>query len=428
MQSKLQPKGLLDAPLETFVAAARDKGIAFRIDLAEALPDSFYCDKTKLTQVLTTLADQAVRRTSQGGVRVHFGTDNTAGALRLVFCVEDTCAGFDAGAMSQVLDLDVPVGSWPRELSASDSAVALRMASKLVSLLGGKLCCEGNSQGTKFFFAIPLRSGEGGNAASGPQLQPQAQKPVVQNVVTPVPEATSGLFGVKILVVDDVEENRALVEVLLKKLNHKVTFAKNGQEAVELCRKEEFDTILMDIQMPVLDGMEATKQIRAEGLNTRTKIIAMTASGQKSDDLAALDAGCDDCLSKPIDRKKLERKLARIVEQVKQLHIANTGGEIVSFLEGDPDYQKAVETFVENLPSRVDEIKNAYKKGDMKDLAFKVHALKGLGGFAGFPVFTEKAKVMEQTLKANEIDKLTCQVDELVQLCLRTKIKGEKAI
>jgi CheY-like chemotaxis protein len=428
MQSKLRPKELLDAPLEMIAAAARDKEIAFRIDLAETLPESFYCDKSKLTQVLTTLADQAVRRTSQGGVRVHFGIENTAGVLRLLFCVEDTGGGFDTGAMTQVLDLDVPLGSWPKEISASDSAVALRMASKLVSLLGGKLCCEGNSQMTKFFFAIPLRSGEGGGAVIQPQVPPQAQKPVVQNVVTPAAEGISGLFGVKILVVDDVDENRALVEVLLKKLNHKVSFAKNGQEAVDICKKEEFDAILMDIQMPVLDGMEATKQIRAGGLNTRTKIIAMTASGQKSDELAALDVGCDDCLSKPIDRKKLERKLSRIVEQVKQLHVANTGGEIVSFLEGDPDYQKAVETFVENLPSRVDEIKNAYKKGDMKDLAFKVHALKGLGGFAGFPVFTEKAKVMEQTLKANEIDKLTYQVDELVQLCLRTKIKGEKTI
>jgi CheY-like chemotaxis protein/HPt (histidine-containing phosphotransfer) domain-containing protein len=428
IQSKLQPKELLDAPLETIAAAARGKGVTFQIDLADTLPDSFYCDKTKLTQVLTTLADQAVRRTSQGGVRVHFGIEGTAGTSRLLFCVEDTGGGFDTGAMSQVLDLDVPLGSWPKELSTSDSAVALRMASKLVSLLGGKLSCEGNSQTTQFVFAIPLRRGESGDAASQPQIQPQVQKPVVQNVTTPVPAATSELFGVRILVVDDVDENRALVEVLLKKLGHKISFCKNGQEAVDLCKKEEFDAILMDIQMPVLDGMEATRQIRNEGFNTRTKIIAMTASGQKSDDLAALDAGCDDCLSKPIDRKKLERKLTRIVEQVKQLHIADAGGEIVSFLEGDPDYQKAVETFVENLPSRVDDIKNAYKKGDMKDLAFKVHALKGLGGFAGFPVFTEKAKVMEQAMKSNEIDKLTYQVDELVQLCLRTKIKGEKAI
>jgi two-component system, sensor histidine kinase len=430
MLSKLQPKGLLDAPLETIAAAARDKGLAFGIDLSETLPDSFYCDKTKLTQILTTLADQAVRRTGQGSVKIYFGIEDPAGTSRLLFCVEDTGSGFDTGSMSQVLDLDVPLGSWPRELATSESAVALRMASKLVNLLGGKLSCEGNGKTVKFFFAIPLRrgetSGESGVTASSPQ--PQAQQPVVQKVENPAPKAPTEFDGVRILVVDDVEENRALVEVLLKKLGHKVSFSKNGQEAVDLCKKEEFDAILMDIQMPVMDGMEASRQIRADGRNTRTKMIAMTASGQKSDELAALDAGCDDCLSKPIDRKKLERKLVRIVAQVKQVHIADAGGEIVSFLEGDPDYQKAVETFVENLPVRVNEIKTAYTTGDMKDFAFKVHALKGLGGFAGFPVFTEKAKMMEQTLKANEIDKLTYQVDELVQLCLRTKIKGEKTV
>jgi CheY-like chemotaxis protein len=429
IQSKLQPKGLLDALLETIAAAARDKGITFEINLSETLPNSFYCDKAKLTQVLMTLADQAVRRTSQGGVKIYFGIEEQAGISRLQFCVEDTGSGFDAGSMSQVLDLDVPLGSWPRELATSDSAVAMRMASKLVSLLGGKLGCEGNGQATKFVFAIPLRQGAawGESGVAGFNLQPQAPTPVVQKTENPAKgSAESG--GVRILVVDDVDENLALIEVLLKKLGHTVSFCKNGQEAVDLCKKEEFDAILMDIQMPVMNGLEAAKLIRAEGFNMRTKMIAMTASGQKSDDLMAMDAGCDDCLSKPIDRKKLERKLWRIVAQVRQVHVADAGGEIVSFLEGDPDYQKAVETFVENLPVRVEEIKTAYKKGDMKDLAFKVHALKGLGGFAGFPVFTEKAKLMEQTLKVNEIDKLNYQVDELVQLCLRTKIKGEKTV
>jgi HPt (histidine-containing phosphotransfer) domain-containing protein len=145
---------------------------------------------------------------------------------------------------------------------------------------------------------------------------------------------------------------------------------------------------------------------------------------QKSDELEVLGAGCDDCLTKPVDRKKLERKLGRVVARIRQVQVAEQGGEIFSFLEGDPDYQKAIETFVDNLPNRVEEIKGAYEKGDMKDLAFKVHSLKGLGGFAGFPVFTEKAKLMEETLKANEIDTLHAQVDELVQLCLRTKLKS----
>jgi CheY-like chemotaxis protein/HPt (histidine-containing phosphotransfer) domain-containing protein len=422
IQSRLQPKGFLDTAMEAIAAAAHHKKIAFLIELSDNLPDSFYSDKTKLSRVLATLADQAVRRTDQGGVTIRLGIDaaQTQGAPQMIFCVEDTGEAMDPHEVSQILDLDVPVGDWPREMANSDMATMLRMASKLVSHLGGKLVCEcAGGKTTKFSFSIPCRQDEPKEISATP-----SPKPVSQPINESQPSTAQQNIDVRILIVDDVEENRILLEVLLRKLGYKASFCANGQEAVDLCQKELFDVILMDVQMPVMDGMEATKRIRAEGMNTRTTIFALTASVLKSDELAILGAGCDDCITKPVDRKKLERKLGRIVARIQQVQTADQGGEIFSFLEGDPDYQKAIEMFVDNLPNRVEEIKGAYEKGDMKDFAFKVHALKGLGGFAGFPVFTEKAKLMEETLQANEIDKLHTQVDELVQLCLQTKLKS----
>jgi CheY-like chemotaxis protein len=422
IQSRLQPKGFLDTAMEAIAAAAQRKKIAFLIELSDNLPDSFYSDKTKLSRVLTTLADQAVRRTDQGSVTVRLGIDaaQTQDAPQMIFCVEDTGDAMDPYEISQVLDLDVPVGSWSQEMAGSDMATSLRMASKLVSLLGGKLVCEdADSKTTKFTFSIPLRQDEPKEISATP-----SPEPVSQPVNESQPSTEQQYRDIRILVADDVEENHMLLEVLLRKLGYKASFCANGQEAVDLCQKELFDVILMDIQMPVMDGMEATRRIRAGGINARTTIFALTASVPKSDELAVLGAGCDDCITKPVDRKKLERKLGRVVERIRQVHTADQGGEILSFLEGDSDYQKAIETFVGNLPNRVEEIKGAYEKGDMKDFAFKVHTLKGLGGFAGFPVFTEKAKLMEETLQANEIDKLHTQVDELVQLCLRTKLKS----
>jgi CheY-like chemotaxis protein len=429
LQTKLQPKGLLDSALDAVINVARHKGVVFNIDLASNLPESFYCDKSKLTQVLAVLSDQAVRRTSQGSVTIHMIPEECLenGTLRIAFCVEDTGQGVDPDGISQVLDIDIPIGSWPKEYLNNDTAVALRMSAKLVNLMGGKLevkCTSG--QNTQFFFTIPVK--QEGKLSNTPQAPIQSASAASANVAarpSETPAEKSQTVCAKVLVIDDVPENRALVEILLKKMGHKTSFVTNGLEAVEICKKEKFDVLLMDIQMPVMDGLEATRQIRAEGLNTRSTILAMTASGNKSDEFAALDAGCDDCLPKPVDKKKLERKLWRVVAQLQQLSDADHGKNIVSFLEGDPDYQKAIETFIENLPNRVDEIKTAYEKGDLKDLAFKVHALKGLGGFAGFPVFTEKAKIMEQSIKANEVDKVQAQVDELVQLCLRTKLKGE---
>ncbi len=432
--TKLQPKTFIDLAIGVIAENANKKGISFITRLAENLPNSFYCDKTKLTQILTTLADQAVHRTDKGTVAIQLkmaeSSDQNINNY-LTFSVEDMGCGVDTDSFSQILNTEIPVGRWPQEYSNNDCALSLRMASKLVGILGGKLEveCDNTAPTTRFFFTIPVKLDSGIGIISQNNSNPAPTAPVLATPVAaaPLPEKTETV-EVKVLIVDDVPENRMLVDVLLKKMGCKTSFAANGQEAVDFCKKEKLDVILMDIQMPVLNGLEATRKIREDGLNTRATIIAMTASGQKSDDFAALDAGCDDCLAKPVDRKKLERKLWRVSAQLKQFNDADSGKSIVSFLEGDPDYQKAIETFIDNLPSRIDEIKNAYEQGDTKALAFKVHALKGLGGFAGFPIFTEKAKVMEQSIKESHVDKLQTQVEELVQLCLRTKLKDQASL
>jgi CheY-like chemotaxis protein/PAS domain-containing protein len=229
----------------------------------------------------------------------------------------------------------------------------------------------------------------------------------------------------RILVVDDVEENRALLEVILSKLGYVPVQCSGGKQAVMLCRQDTYDIILMDIQMPEVNGLEAVNQIRADSLNAAVPIIAMTASNQKDDELAALDCGCDDYLIKPINRKLLEQKIWRNLAKMRQIRQAEQGQEITSFLEGDPDYHKTIETFVGNLPSRIADMRQAFEKQDFKELAFKVHALKGLGGFAGFAVFTEKAARIEDSLREKDVDKIQAQIDEMVQLCMRTKIKSD---
>ena len=229
----------------------------------------------------------------------------------------------------------------------------------------------------------------------------------------------------RILIVDDVEENRELLKIILAKLGYTPVPCNDGQQALAQCRQEKYDLILMDIQMPEMNGLEATQQIRADSLNSSVPIIAMTASNQKDDELAALECGCDDYLNKPISRNLLEKKIWRSLAKVQQIRNAEEGHEITSFLEGDPDYHKTIETFVGNLPGRIDEMRQAFEKHDLKDLAFKVHALKGLGGFAGFAVYTEKAACIEESLRNQDLDKLQQQIDEMIQMCMRTKIKTD---
>ena len=226
----------------------------------------------------------------------------------------------------------------------------------------------------------------------------------------------------RILIVDDVVENRMLVEVLLKKNGYSTVSCSDGKQAVNLAEKEQYDLILMDIQMPEMDGLEATQIIRSDGMNSATPILAMTASVATEDEILCLGSGCDDYVRKPINKELLLKKIWRFGEQKKQINAALEGDEIVSFLSDNPDYHKAIEAFVKNLPGRIKEMQQALDAENLQDLNFKVHALKGVGGFAGFPVYSELAKSIEQSIKNSHIDEIKEKLDEMVNICRRTKL------
>ena len=228
-----------------------------------------------------------------------------------------------------------------------------------------------------------------------------------------------------ILVVDDVLENRMLLEALLKKGGYKSSFAGNGRQAVELADSIKFDAILMDIHMAGMNGLEATRAIRAHSLNATTPILAMTASVTDEDEILCFDAGCDDFIRKPIKKGLLMRKVWRFVQQQEQIKTAHHGGEITSFLADDPDYQKTITTFIANLPARIREMQQALDEENLQELAFKAHALKGLGGFAGFPIYTEIARSIEESVKESQLDEIRQKLDEMVSLCRRTKLAQE---
>jgi CheY-like chemotaxis protein len=229
-----------------------------------------------------------------------------------------------------------------------------------------------------------------------------------------------------ILFVDDVRENRMLVEIILKRAGYAVTSCVNGKEAVEYAEKQKFDVILMDLQMPVMNGIEATKRIKAGGLNRHTPVIALTASDTREDAITCFEAGFEDHLSKPIKHDFLRRKIERYTRQANSVRAALLGGDIISILADDRDYRKAIEAFLESLPGRIAEMKDVFEKGNVEELALKVHALKGLGGFAGFPIYTEKAKELEELVHSNRMEEVRRQLNELVELCSRTKMSCSK--
>ena len=388
------------------------------IEIAEHSPSALEADGQKLHQAMMILAEQAIEA---GASSLTLSVDTTAmeGQTFGVWCVlEQAGAGLpQCEHLDAVLNPEVSLLTWYRDCLHRDQSVSLRIAARLLSKAGYRLEAECGSQRTRY--RVLIGRIEADAPLSQTDLNPERAK------TKPTEMAAANEQLPCILIVDDVAENRMLLETMLARLGCRTVCCVNGAKAVDACGREAFDLILMDIRMPEMDGLEATRQIRAGNLNARTPIFAMTASDDKNDQLAALEAGCTDCVHKPINRKSFEQKINRILAGARQLRQAEQGQRIVSFLDGDPDYHKAIELFVNGLPGRVEELRAALERNDLQELGFKAHALKGLGGFAGFPVYSEKAARIEEAIAANDLAGIQQTIDQIVQLCQRTKVKSD---
>ena len=231
-----------------------------------------------------------------------------------------------------------------------------------------------------------------------------------------------------ILFADDIQTNRTLIEIILKRAGYTVTGCTNGREAVEYAEKQKFDVILMDIQMPVMDGIEATKRIKAGTINKNTPIIALTASDTKEDTMMCLNASFDGHLAKSSKHEQIIHKIGKFLKQTEAIKKALAGGEIVSLMADEYEHHKTIEMFLYDLPIRIREIREAFENGNLQELARKIHSLKGLGGFAGFPIYTEKARELEELVEANKLDDIRRQLDELNELCRRTKLSSSGSV
>ncbi|MHC5083464.1 MAG: response regulator [Planctomycetota bacterium] len=429
--STIQTRQLMESvqkSLSCFQQQTSSANIEFEI--SDQLPPQINSEWHKLYQSLTILGE-TVASVNPGPVR--FCADNRSDLSwidqneeidgGIVFSVQWKGTQLPQKHLSQILDVEVPLIEWYHQCSDRSQAVSFRVAARLLSKIDYRLKASSDGDTCRFWFMVPVENQEDSQETLTDCKIDDGQKRDVRQA-----ENQSTLVEPDIphiLIVDDVQENCTLMQIILAKDGHRSTVCESGEKAVGLCSQQRFDLILMDIQMPGMNGLDATKQIRAGEMNTSTPIIAMTASEQSEDELAALDAGCDDYLAKPIKRKLMERKIWRSLEKTRQIKDAEAGKDIISFLDGNGDYQKAIETFIENLPQRIDEMKQAFDQHDMKDLSFKVHALKGLGGFAGFSVYTEKARQMEESIKRDDIDKVYKQLDEMIKMCLRTRLKSD---
>jgi CheY-like chemotaxis protein len=271
---------------------AADKGLAVTLSLAPDLPDWLDADAARVRQVLLNLLTNAAKFTSQGGITVAAAHDQ--GQLRIA--VTDTGPGIEPEAAARLFQRFSQVdNSNTREHGGT--GLGLAISKGLVEIMGGAIGLESApGRGSTFWFTVPAPIVDTSSAAAPAQA------------AEPTPELDAGRLS--ILVVDDVAANRELICTMLAPFDVALTTAASGPDAVEAACAQPFDVILMDLQMPGMDGMAAARAIRVNSdINRTTPILAISANVLPVQVEAARRAGMDDHIAKPIDPRELLTKI-----------------------------------------------------------------------------------------------------------------------
>jgi PAS domain S-box-containing protein len=295
------PRQVINDLLDSVALAARPKGIQLHAQIAPQVPAMVNGDPMRLRQVLMNLIGNAIKFTERGSVVVelHCSADESE-VLRLMGAVIDTGIGVPEDRQCQIFDAFAQAdGSTTRRFGGT--GLGLAICKRLLQLMNGTISVESQpGRGSTFRFTLEVRP-----AASSPTPLPQA-----------APHQPPSGRALRILLAEDNRVNQMMVVRLLEKAGHSVSVAANGREAVHLFGKGHYDAVLMDVQMPEIDGLEATRLIRQveseSGSNRRAPVIALTAHAMAGDEQICINAGMDGYLSKPLDPQILAEALGRI--------------------------------------------------------------------------------------------------------------------
>jgi CheY-like chemotaxis protein len=284
-------RSMLNDTITPISVKAENKGVNLAVDVKQDVPDLMVGDPIRLGQVLINLAGNAVKFTDEGSINVTVEKDReSSDEIWLHFYVTDTGRGMSEDQLEVIFDAFIQADS-----GVGGTGLGLSISSSIVKMMRGELQVRSNfGSGSTFHFCIPFKL-------------PKEEATAVAEPATEIPAEIPTGKPLNILLVEDNIVNVTLAMGILEKAGHTITIAYNGVEAVQTMSKQSFDLVLMDVRMPVMDGLEATRIIRKRerDMGLHTPIIAMTASAMKEDRDACMEAGMDDFVAKPVRAAEL---------------------------------------------------------------------------------------------------------------------------
>ena len=293
---------LIERSLKSLLASAHAKGLDLQVEIAPSLPSHVLCDPTRLGQILGNLIGNAIKFTDHGWVKLELlHLDPQADSARIAFRVRDTGIGIPKDKQATIFDAFFQVDSTASRRHGG-SGLGLAIAASLVHMMGGRIEVDSTpGHGSEFTFELTLQQTSMPESQAPPAIEPFQ------------PSANRSL---NILVSEDNPVNQWVISHMLADLGHHATLVENGIQVLEHIQKSRYDLILMDIQMPEMDGYQATAAIRGmESMQGgHLPIIALTAHAHTDDENKCLAAGMDGYLTKPVEASQLEATMARILE------------------------------------------------------------------------------------------------------------------
>ncbi len=411
-------------------AAARQKGLDIKSEVSVSTP-CLRGDPTRLRQILINLMGNAVKFTQKGWIRLSVRVeDESPSDVLLYFAVEDTGIGISAAQQKKMFE----------EFSQADASITRRfggtglglaIVKRLIQLMEGEIDVESvPGKGTKFWFRLRFEKGDESSSGCAEGASPLS---LISNALR---QQGNGFSGKKILIVDDNHINQQVATAMLQKLGLQCETAANGKEAIEALSRHRYDLVLMDIQMPVMDGLEATKTIRSKDspvLDPDVPIVALTAHAFQEEVKAFLEAGMNDHLAKPIVPNKLIACLTKWLSlEDRASSEPEYGTPSRQYGEGseqaprfdkkafqvrtmhDPEImEEVISIFLESVPGDVAFLSEALASGDIDAIKAKSHALKGTSANLGAMRLSLLAAKLEKEAGQKEID--TSRLHELIK-------------
>ena len=375
---------VLDQTTRVLSVRASEKGISFSCRIPPEVPDTLVGDQVRLRQILFNLAGNGIKFTDKGEVAISARVESQAAEEAcLEFAVRDTGIGILRADIERIFQpfAQAEVSTTRR---FGGTGLGLTICSSLVAMMGGRIWAESEpGHGSTFYFTVRLPLAE--------ELPPEPATPDVPTA------ATSKL---RILLAEDNLANQKLVTCILKERGHAIDVASGGQHAIRMAQENRYDVILMDVQMPGMDGTEATKVIRAREVGQqRIPIVAMTAHAMKGDREQCLAAGMDAYLSKPIDAQEMislvetlgappqSADAAAPAAQEAAKNLASTVFDpelaLKRCLNRPGMLEEMIEGFFADTDSLLPQMRAALDKGDLQEMGHLGHRLKGTVVYLG---------------------------------------------